>query len=432
MQYSAFLGHQPQISVAELSSAIEDFSLKEILEERIAVFDSMEELDQDFLDTLGGTILIAKRITEENLEIDDIPKILLNEVPAKRGKVTFSLRAVGIPKQAVRGLYKKCKIKFKESGRGCRYTGNDKKPAHTAILHKEGLIEGKTGCELAVIMKGTEDEKTLWIGRTIAAHDIDKYTRRDMQKPVRDTTVGLLPPKLAQVMLNFGKWLVNEGERGTAFAKATAVKKGKGESDIKKKKTNLDEITILDPFCGTGVIPMEALLRGWNVFASDVSLKAVNGCNKNIEWLRKEEKIFKKDVPSEVFKHDALKPFELTELPDVIVTETSLGPPLTDRPNVKDVGKMKTQSEKLQIAFLENAAKTLPGVPIVCAWPAWRQKGGWVHLEKVWSAIDSLGYLPMLPPSAEPHNPKHLSLFYCRSDQFVGREMVLLKARKKS
>ncbi len=40
---------------------------------------------------------------------------------------------------------------------------------------------------------------------------------------------------------------------------------------------------VFDPFCGTGVIPLEAILRGCNVLASDISLKAVNGTTKNIE-----------------------------------------------------------------------------------------------------------------------------------------------------
>jgi hypothetical protein len=38
---------------------------------------------------------------------------------------------------------------------------------------------------------------------------VNAYAKRDMGKPVRDTGVGLLPPKLAQILLNFGSWLVH-------------------------------------------------------------------------------------------------------------------------------------------------------------------------------------------------------------------------------
>lgn len=408
MQYAAFLGHQPQISIAELSAALEDFSLGEVIVDRIALFSTSEKIDQSFLDELGGTTLIAERITEESLTLDDIPQVLLNEIKSKRGKITFSLRTMRIPRPMIGTLYRRCKKRCKDEGRGCRYVGSEKKPAETAVLHEAELIDGKDGCELVLMYVGGEEDRILWIGRTIAAQDIDWYSSRDMEKPVRDTTVGLLPPKLAQVMINFGDFLVRE----TSPDKSDEV------------------LTILDPFCGTGVIPMEALIRGFPVLASDISTKAINGCKKNIDWIRKEEEIFKKDVPSEVFKHDALKPFDLKELPDVIVTETTLGPPMSTRPSQKEVNKLKTQNEKLQCNFLENAAKSLPGVPIVCAWPAWKQKGGWVRLEKVWKTIEKLKYRPSLPPEIEPEDPKRFSLFYRRKDQFVGREIVLLMPPK--
>ncbi|MDP6575620.1 MAG: RsmD family RNA methyltransferase [Candidatus Peribacteraceae bacterium] len=408
MQYAAFLGHQPQISIAELSTTLEDFSLGEVIDNRIALFNTSEKIDQSFLDELGGTMLIAQRITEESLTLDDIPQVLLNEIKSKRGKITFSLRTIHIPRSMIGTIYRRCKKRCKDAGRGCRYVGSEKKPAATAVLHEAELIDGKDGCELVLMHVEEEEDRTLWIGKTIAAQDIDWYTTRDMEKPVRDTTVGLLPPKLAQIMINFGDFLVRE---------------------TNSDKSN-DVITILDPFCGTGVIPMEAIIREFPVLASDISMKAVNGCKKNIDWIRKEEEIFKKDVSSEVFKHDALKPFDLKELPDVIVTETTLGPPMSARPSQKETGKLKTQNEKLQCDFLENAASSLPGVPIVCAWPAWKQKGGWVRLEKVWKTIDKLKYRPSLPPEIEPEDPKRFSLFYRRKDQFVGREIVLLMPPK--
>jgi len=418
-QYAAFLGHQPHISIAELSAVLEDFSLNDVLDNRVALFSTKEELDQEFLDILGGTVVLAQQATEEDLTLDEIHKVLINEIGHKRGKLTFSLRTHGIPRGAISTLYRRCKKALKGCGRPCRYVGSEKKPAPPIVLFETGIIEGKQGCELVILQIGEEESQRLWIGRTVAAQDIDWYSFRDMEKPVRDTTIGLLPPKLAQILLNFGEFLVRE------------TRNQKPETNKQKRQTVL---TVFDPFCGTGVIPMEALLRDWPVLASDISKKAVNGCTKNLDWLRKEEKILKKDVTSTVFKHDATKPFELPstalrtgkEPPDVIVTETSLGPPLEGRPPMKVVSKMKTQSEKLQIAFLENAAATLPSVPIVCAWPAWRQKGGWVQLEKMWNVIEKLGYRPCLPPEVELENPKRFSLFYRRKDQFVGREIVLL------
>lgn len=182
---------------------------------------------------------------------------------------------------------------------------------------------------------------------------------------------------------------------------------------------------------------MECLLRGWTALASDLSQRAVSGCEKNLEWLRKEMKIAKKDVPSAVWKHDALKPFVTergkpfspADLPDAIVTETSLGPALESRPNLKEMMKLRTQNEELQAAFLRNAAATLPGVPIVATWPVWYAAKEQIFLEKIWKAAAEAGFRPVLPPGAVPSIPGRLSLLYRRPDQFVGREIVLLRAK---
>ncbi|PIR48114.1 hypothetical protein COU80_06100 [Candidatus Peregrinibacteria bacterium CG10_big_fil_rev_8_21_14_0_10_55_24] len=414
--YAAFLGHQPHLSLAELTALLPDCTVTDSSFPQIVVFQTMRELDQEFLKTLGGTMVIARSVLEntQSVTLEDVPQILLSALGSGRGKATFSLRTVGLTPKSVRMLYRRCKDRLKDAGRPSRYVGNEKKPALPLLLHQHDMLTGKRGCELVILILGKEEERTLWIGRTVAAQDVVAYTHRDVEKPVRDTTVGLLPPKLAQMLMNFGLFLVRS-QRG----------------ELPTKRSKPLPLTVYDPFCGTGVIPMECLVRGWNVLASDLSQKAVNGCTKNIEWIRKELKILKKDVASTVWKQDAGKPFDLKKTPpDVIVTETSLGPSLIARPTQKDVSKLKAESEKLQASFLENAAKTLPSVPIVCAWPAWRQKGGWVHLENIWKTVEKLKYRPMLPPHTDPLGPRHFSLLYQRSDQFVGREIVLLMPPK--
>ncbi len=412
--YAAFLGHQPHLSVAELTASVPGFSLSRIVEGVAALFESSADLEGAFLSSVGGTVLIARRVTEAPVTIEDVPKLLLNELKdTRRGKVTFSLRAVGLPHPAVRTLYRQCKDAIRKQGRPCRYVGNEHKPALPVLLHDTGLIDGKRGCELVLIA----EEESLWVGRTIAAQDVNAYTKRDMKKPVRDTTTGLLPPKLAQILLNFGAWLVESRQPPLP--------------PNKKRPKKAPPLTVFDPFCGTGVIPLEGLLRGWHVLASDISQKAVNGCEKNIEWLRKEEKILKKDAESSVFKQDALKPFTLKHLPDVVVTETTLGPAIADRLAVKAAQKLKTESERLQAAFLKNCAATLPGVPLCLVWPVWKIKNDQIFLERVWQALDEAGYRATLPPGVEPSIAGRLSLLYRRPDQYVGREIVLLLPKRK-
>lgn len=399
--YAAFLGNHPNISLAELRAMIPDFTVRRMIGQGIVIFATTMELDNGDLDMWGGIYMMARQIPG-NHSIQQIPQLIREEVKNVKGKVTFSLRGHGVNPRTIHGLYRDVKKYLKAQGLAVRYIGNEHKPVVSVQLYDEGLITGKEGCEL--VMLGDDDSDFLWVGRTIAAQNPNAYTKRDMEKPVRDTRAGLLPPKLAQIMLNLGYWVAKEVNPG-----------------LKKS------ITVYDPFCGTGVIPIEALLHGFPIFASDVSLKAVNGTEKNMDWIRKERKILKSEVKSEAWKQDATKAFDFKNKPDVIVTETMLGPALSERPTVKDVTSYKSECEELETAFLKNAAATLPGVPLVVTFPVWYVNAGPVFVEKTWKKLQEIGYEPVLPQGTPADIPERNSLMYRRPEQFVGREILVLK-----
>ncbi len=73
----------------------------------------------------------------------------------------------------------------------------------TATTLHEKLIE--RGCELMILAGDTG----YTIAQTIWVQDIDAYTRRDINRE-RSMSVGMMPPKLAQIMIN----LATKGERG--------------------------------------------------------------------------------------------------------------------------------------------------------------------------------------------------------------------------
>jgi hypothetical protein len=401
--YCAFLGHQPHISIAELSAAIPDFRMKKVLGSSVLLFESKGDIKTAELNTLGGTVAIARKIEPDVTTLDDVPDALWKEVKGVTGKITFGLRAYNVPPARIHDLYRRCKSALKDHGRAARYVGTERTPAVSVLLQDTGLLDGSHGCEIVLL----RDDDALWIGRTVAAQDVNAYAKRDMGKPVRDTRIGLLPPKLAQILLNFGHWLA----RGTVG--------------------NAASLTVLDPFCGTGVIPMECLLRRWNVLACDLSLKAANGCEKNLDWIRKEHDILKKDVWSEVWKQDARKPFELKKKPDVIVTESTLGPTLEKPAALRLAQTLKAEGEELQEAFLRNVAATLPGVPVAAMWPVWFTSKGIVRLEKVWDRLHSLGFRVAIPAAVDLEITGRPTLLYRRPGQYVGREIILLQQSKK-
>ncbi|MBI2117571.1 hypothetical protein HYT95_01605, partial [Candidatus Peregrinibacteria bacterium] len=366
------------------------------------------------LATLGGTVLLAEEIHGVGTSLEHIPQILRETVSSVKGKITFGLRCTGIPPARIRALYRECKDALHHAGCPCRYIGNERQPAHSALLRASGILDGRHGIELVLI----SDEERLWLGKTIAAHNPTSYAQRDIGKPARDLRAGILPPKLAQVMLNFGWWLLT-----------TECK----EKDVRSKAP-----LIWDPFCGSGVLPVECLLRGWMVLASDSSQKAVDACKRNIDWLRRTFNVPAAKTPSSVQKHNALKPPDFSSVrderlrpgPSLIVTETSLGPSLRNRPTKQDAQKLRTENERLQIAFLRNVTSALPGIPLVCSWPVWYLRTGPLFLEKVWKELEKLGLEAALPPATPPTSPVRPTLLYRRPDQYVGREIVLLRHKK--
>jgi tRNA G10 N-methylase Trm11 len=401
--YCAFLGNHPQLSVAELAMQFADFAVIKRFPKHVIVFETSAEIGQKQFDRLGGTILIAEGIKELG-NTERFADALVNGTANVKGKVTFAIRTVGIDKNTVHDLYRIGKNALKKAGRSARYVGNEHEPAALALLKDAELINGKGGAEFVLLHD--QESGVFWGGKTVAAQDLDAYTKRDMKKPVRDTRVGLLPPKLAQILLNGGEWLARSAN-----------------PKLPKK------LTVLDPFCGTGVIPLEALLRHWTVHGSDASLKAVNGTLKNLEWARKEYGIPKKEVSASIWKQDATKPFAMKELPHLIATETTLGPPLVVRPAIKDAQKMRTAVEETEIAFLKNVRKTLPGVPVALTLPVWMVSSGPMVLERLWKELPDLGFEAVLPAGLQGDFPGRASLLYRRGDAVVGREFVFLRQR---
>lgn len=403
--YAAFLGHQPHVSLAELRATIPALHLQRMVDSSIAIFETSTELPASHLATLGGTVLLAQEIPTPPVSLAMIPQALRDAIAPVKGKVTFGLRCTGFPPARIRALYRECKDALHHAGRPCRYIGNERQPAHSALLRDSGILDGRHGIELVLI----PDEKHLWFGRTIAAQNPTSYAKRDIGKPARDLRAGILPPKLAQIMLNLGAWLLRE------------------KSPI-----------VWDPFCGSGVIPVECLLRGWMIFASDSSQKAVDACKRNVEWLRRTFNVPAAKIPSSVSKHNALRPPDFSSVrderlrpgPSLIVTETDLGPSLRNRPTKQEAQKLRTENEKLQIAFLRNVTSALPGIPIVCSWPVWYLRTGPLFLEKVWKELEKLGLEAVLPPETPQTSPVRPTLLYRRPDQYVGREIVLLRKKQ--
>jgi tRNA G10 N-methylase Trm11 len=236
----------------------------------------------------------------------------------------------------------------------------------------------------------------MYVGRTEAVQDFKNLSYRDFGRPDRDDQSGMIPPKLAQIMINLS---------------------GK----------NSENSTLLDPFCGSGTVLMEAALIGFkNLIGSDISEKAISDTKNNLAWI------------GEKFPNFKLSNFQLFEISateisrkikpnsvDAIVTEPYLGP---QRGN-PDPMKTKMELEKLYSAALREFKKILKSDGrVVMIFPV-RAEGTRPDLHFMSPNLDGWQVINPLPENLQEklHTTRRGTIVYGRPGQKVYREIVVLK-----
>lgn len=382
MQTLAVIGRESELCHAELTSLYPNV-------QHLGPVSLIQSPDELSIDRLGGTIKLARVFT--TLKLDSSQAELVKAVSdfvanaASDAKLHFGISVYG------RGGSRKGRSDVQR-------LGLETKKALRSQGHSVRFVEGKGGSELTAAQlkfnqlttKGFEiilayTETNILLARTYAYQDIDSYSKRDWERPVRDSKVGMLPPKLAQMMIN----LANPTEGSTVF----------------------------DPFCGNGVILQEALLMGYNAAGSDASPEMVDATTQNLNWLREHYDI---RGSSHAWEADATK---LTELPpnSIIVTEGYLGTPIHANLRANQHANVIDPVNALYHDFLKQTRTLLKkGDRIVLSMPCWASDKGTLHLSVI-DQIAKLGY------ATKQHSGRG-TLVYRRENQFVGREIAVLVA----
>jgi tRNA G10 N-methylase Trm11 len=382
----AILGRQPKLGLAELESLYSAKAVQPLGDQAAAV-------DADVDPTrLGGTIKLARPLTE--LPYTDWQKLtgyLIAHLPehmAMRpdGKLKIGLSAYGLRVNAQQIFRTGLEIKkmARAHQRSARIVPSNDAALNSAQVLHNGLI-GELGMELVFIKHGS---KTV-LAQTTWVQDVDDYSRRDFGRPRRDAFVGMLPPKLAQIMLNM----------------AGAQK----------------DQHILDPFCGTGVVLQEAALLGCGVYGTDISEQMIRYTRDNLNWLRDTYHL-QTDFLLEVA--DATKAVWRQPI-DHVVCETYLGQPLSGLPKPEKLTEIMNDCNTIISKFLANTHKQLaPGSRHVVAIPAWFVHSQFKHLSLL-DRLEELGYNRV----RFTHAPGTADFIYHREDQIVGRELLVLTVK---
>lgn len=372
MIYAFELGHQPHISRAEIISvcARQGMLYQEITStDCFFIIETKEPLEPTtLLHTLGGTIRIAESIPKKNSDLLTIADYLEEN---SLGKIQFSLSGSNTTSLALQ-----VKKYLKEKGRSVRYI----EAKNTATVIHNNLIEKKGD----FVHVGKD-----WFV-TVAIQDIESYTKRDYERPRVDSKSGMLPPKLARMMVNLSEMPLDSH--------------------------------ILDPFCGSGTILVEALSLGYTeVTGSDYSEKAVEDSVENINWFLKEHDVHNTKTAVHLLSATNLNKVFKPESVDAIISEPYMGKPLRGH---ESRVSLQTQAEELKDLYLksfESFKKILsPTGVIVFIIPIFKTGTDWVRTNTQ-TKIEQLGFTII------PFSSTHPSLLYSRENQFVGREIWKFK-----
>ena len=441
--YIALLGRQPEISLAELAAVFGADCVNRISQQFAKV-----QTSQFDITTLGGTIKCAKVITElpasrtDKASLLATSRFIIQHYQAKWAhsphKITLGLSAynLAITARDVQKTGLILKSSLKKSGTSLRLIPNDQPALSTATAHNNKLGGSPHKVEL-LLVKTTGAGGRLIIAESRGVQNITAYTRRDRHRPKRDAFVGMLPPKLAQIMLNLalgaGPLARHRSCGNSVMSRIPAISSKSNASGNAVRRTidlserlESDPLTevgrrhplILDPFCGTGTVLQEALLAGYDVVGTDLSQKMVDYTTENLSWL---QSTF--TVPGNVIDiHQADATTHRwpnsTHLA-AVVCETYLGQPFSAPPAPQKLAEVVGNCNHIITSFLTNIRSQLaPNTPLCIAVPAWYDAfGRAAHLPLI-KNLQQLGY----------HQLNRTPLIYRRPDQVVARELLILQA----
>jgi len=417
MKYFFILGNNPTLSFAEIASV---FNLKPeqvlFLSADALIVDMNIDLDvQSLIRRLGGTIKLG--ITNYELRIknnDDLTSDILNSIDVDKisGKFNFGISYYG-PKafKDEKKIAMELKSALKEKDVSSRWVTSREKQLSSVVVEQNKLTTAK-GIEVVIIDAG---KNGCYAGKTLAVQPFKELSKRDYGRPGRDDYSGMLPPKLAQIMINL------------VPSPLTPLPEGEG---------NYINKILLDPFCGSGTILAESALMGYKkLIGCDSSERAIKDTKANFEFLISTFKtIYKELISNDYLRlfqckvenlNQKIKPNSV----NVIITEPYLGPSRAKR-DKDSVKKIVKELEELYYQAIKQFVKALKSNgKVVMVWPVFKGRDTvFLSAKNVLQNSD----LKIINPLGNFSNniiklTNRQTIVYGREGQRVWREIVTLQ-----
>lgn len=337
----------------------------------------------NWIDRLGGARRIIA-IAADGLTPETMQESIFSHLPVEAAAAVDERLIIGLSadENAV-------------SARAIQRIGHTLKKRLQAANVRARIVFPSNGTELSaaavkhnhLTTKGAEwvigkDAKGLWVGKTLAAYDPDRDAWLDRGIPKSDAASGMLPPKLARMMVN------------------CAV-----GSDT--------DCIVVDPFCGNGRVLLEALLLGYRVQGSDIDAAKVVASKENITWLRSHKSVG--ELPSSTVDEADARSVHLPASDTwVAVAEPWLGPALRHHPSQSEATALANDVRAILYPATVHILEKKPLRAVIIA-PAWHAEGVKVSTEKaILDAAEKTGY----------HTECIASV--ARDDSFVTRDVILI------
>ena len=256
------------------------------------------------------------------------------------------------------------------SGQNPQKTGDHQYQVHLDGLSRMNYLANRLG-GLVEVADAT--------GKMVWRHSAKAWFKRDRTKPYSDRHKGLLPPKIARILVNL----------------AVGVDDPEGQ-------------TLLDPFCGSGTILIEAGVMKMNLIGNDLDPVQTAGARRNLDFFGYGSKLM-------AYEATALSD-HLKEEIDFIATEPYMGRPGTRIDRLPDLAKGLM---KLYLGCLKDWFKFLkPSGRIAMIFPVFEYQG---RQYKTSAVIDD--------PKLIGYNTVARGLMYSQPEAKVRREIVVLEKK---
>ncbi len=339
---------------------------------------------------LGGTIKVAEYLTS----FDDLGQIdpqwwaeSLNLNKDHKANFGFSLYNSNSKKYLqIKKIALAVKKELKAQGYKARLVTSQDLDMSSVVVKTNHLL----GNELLIIHEAGK----YMIALTKTVQDFEDYADRDMNRPGRDDRSGMLPPKVAKMMINL----------------------------LDNSKKNI----LLDPFCGSGTILQEAVLLGYKkLYGTDNSPQAISDSEKNIAWFRKQYEYNFEIKFLQVNAKELTRYLKKSEA-ECIVSEPFMGP-AAEIIRKNDLDYFYTLSQDLTDLYaksFQEFAKILPvGGKVVFVFPIFNVKDKKIDSLDI-RRIEKCGFKNISLP-IKYQTTKNGQIIYQRPGQKVARQITI-------